>query len=682
MRSEIDYSVYLVTARDLLPVGKHYLESLEESLQGGVTVVQLREKTIDTGEFIQIAQSTKAICDKYNTPLLINDRIDVALAIDCAGVHVGQSDAPLAVARRLLGPNKVIGVSAGNIDQAIAAQKGGADYLGIGAIYGTQTKDVSNKIMGPAGARAVLAALDPHSPIKTVVIGGIKSDNVLRVLHGVHFRDTKRYLDGVAVVSDIVSSPRPRKATENLARLVQAFRNNENTKPEPAINDIDSVLNKVSEIINAIPDQSPLIQQMANIVTANDQANATLALGASPVMAAVVGDQKDLNPHIGALLINMGTVSDEQKRAMLAGGRYSNINKKPLIFDPVAVGATSFRRETGKELLSHWHPTVIKGNAAEIGALSGLNEVTTKGVDSVGPGFKDPYLVVRSLANRERCVVVMTGKDDYISDGERTAKISNGHQLLGQITGSGCVTGTAIATCCAVASMTEGDMNKDGKLTTGDHFIASIAGIQLAHSKHIPMLTNGISDNYMDLEANGVPTPASLYPPTPLKEKHKLSWTDLGFRTSGKKAKTILSEQNGVVYSGEMMAVLGPSGAGKSTFLDVISKKAKGSSGTVISFDEDSKFNMRDLAQYVEQDDALIGVLTVRETVVFAAKLSLPKSISKAEMLKRVDLTMESLGISEIANMRVGSPIQRGISGGQKRRTNQRLDWIVRHHKK
>lgn len=188
----------------------------------------------------------------------------------------------------MLGPNKVIGVSAGNIDQAIAAQKGGADYLGIGAIYGTQTKDVSHKIMGPAGARAVLSALDPQSPIKTVVIGGIKSDNVLRVLHGVHFRDTKRYLDGVAVVSDIVSSPRPREATENLARLVQAFKNDENTKPESAINDVDSVLNKVSEIINAIPDQSPLIQQMANIVTANDQANATLALGASPVMAAYV----------------------------------------------------------------------------------------------------------------------------------------------------------------------------------------------------------------------------------------------------------------------------------------------------------------------------------------------------------------------------------------------------------
>ena len=108
---------------------------------------------------------------QYNVPLIINDRIDVALAIDCAGVHVGQTDAPLEVARKLLGPTKVIGVSAGNIQQAQDAAKGGADYIGIGAVYGTQTKDVTNKIMGPAGARNVLSSLDPNDPIKTVVIG-------------------------------------------------------------------------------------------------------------------------------------------------------------------------------------------------------------------------------------------------------------------------------------------------------------------------------------------------------------------------------------------------------------------------------------------------------------------------------------------------------------------------------
>ncbi|TIC43953.1 TMP-TENI-domain-containing protein [Wallemia mellicola] len=477
MKTEIDYSVYLVTARGLLPEGKDYLESLEESLQGGVTVVQLREKTTDTGEFIQVAQSTKDICDKYNVPLLINDRIDVALAIDCAGVHVGQSDAPLSIARKLLGDEKVIGVSAGNIEQAINAQNGGADYIGIGAVYGTQTKDVTNKIMGTPGARSILAALDPQSPIKTVVIGGIKSENLLRVLNGVHEKDTKRYLDGVAVVSEIVSSKNPREAASNLSHLIKSFRESEKIKYHSASYDVDSIVQEAWRIINAIPEQHPLIQQMANIVTANDQANATLALGASPVMAAVVGDQKDLNPHIGALLINMGTVSEEQKQAMLVGGRYSNLNKKPLIFDPVALGATSFRKQTGQELLNHWAPTVIKGNAAEIGALSGLTEVATKGVDSVGPGFRNPVTVVKSLANRERCIVVMTGKDDYISDGERTVKISNGHSLLGQITGSGCVTGTAIATCCAVSSMTTEDMNEDGKLSRGDHFMAAIAGV-------------------------------------------------------------------------------------------------------------------------------------------------------------------------------------------------------------
>ncbi|TIC63007.1 P-loop containing nucleoside triphosphate hydrolase protein [Wallemia mellicola] len=200
---------------------------------------------------------------------------------------------------------------------------------------------------------------------------------------------------------------------------------------------------------------------------------------------------------------------------------------------------------------------------------------------------------------------------------------------------------------------------------------------QLIQSKHFPYFNSMGKDNYIDLESNGVPTPASLYPPGPMREKHKLSWSDLGFKTNGKKSKTILFEQNGTIYSGEMMAVLGPSGAGKSTFLDVISKKAKGSPGTIISFNDDPKFDMRELAQYVEQDDALIGVLSVRETIEFAAKLryvttkridSLPTNITRGELLKRVDVTMKSLGISEIANNRIGTPIQRGISGGQKRR--------------
>lgn len=210
----------------------------------------------------------------------------MALAIDCAGVHVGQSDAPLSIARKLLGNEKIIGVSAGNIEQAIKAQNGGADYIGIGAVYGTQTKDVTNKVMGTPGARSVLAALDPQSPIKTVVIGGIKSENLLRVLNGVHTKDAKRYLDGVAVVSEIVSSKNPREAASNLSRLIKSFRESEKIKYHSASYDVDSIVQEAWRIINSIPEQHPLIQQMANIVTANDQANATLALGASPVMAA------------------------------------------------------------------------------------------------------------------------------------------------------------------------------------------------------------------------------------------------------------------------------------------------------------------------------------------------------------------------------------------------------------
>ena len=108
------------------------------------------------------------------------------------------------------------------------------------------------------------------------------------MLHGIHTRDTKRYLDGVAVVSEIVSSLNPRESASHLAHLVKSFKEGEKTSYQSTSNDVDSVINRVSQIINAIPEHNPLIQQMANIVTANDQANATLALGASPVMAAYV----------------------------------------------------------------------------------------------------------------------------------------------------------------------------------------------------------------------------------------------------------------------------------------------------------------------------------------------------------------------------------------------------------
>lgn len=186
-RPEIDYSLYLVTGRELLPPGKvrfssillpsdrssfqDYYESLEESLQGGVTLVQVREKTTDTGEFIEIARRTKEICDKYNVPVLINDRIDVHLAVGTAGIHVGQTDAPLDMARKLIGPDAIIGQSIRTVEDAERAIKGGVDYVGIGAVWDTSSKDLKGKkSLGPDGIGEILDVL-AGTGVEAVAIG-------------------------------------------------------------------------------------------------------------------------------------------------------------------------------------------------------------------------------------------------------------------------------------------------------------------------------------------------------------------------------------------------------------------------------------------------------------------------------------------------------------------------------
>lgn len=150
----VDYTLYLVTERSLLPDGFDFLEHLELCLKGGVTLVQLREKNLDTRPFIDLARKAKAITQKYNVPLIINDRIDVALAIDADGVHVGQDDMPLSQVRHFIGPNKIIGVSVNNIQEAQVAIGGGADYLGIGAVWFTSTKKLSKKPLGVEGVQS------------------------------------------------------------------------------------------------------------------------------------------------------------------------------------------------------------------------------------------------------------------------------------------------------------------------------------------------------------------------------------------------------------------------------------------------------------------------------------------------------------------------------------------------
>jgi thiamine-phosphate diphosphorylase/hydroxyethylthiazole kinase len=148
---KIDYSLYLVTDRSLVPEGKSFLGQIERALEGGTTLVQLREKDTDTGAFIDFALQVKELTRRFEVPLIINDRLDVALAIDAEGVHIGQDDMPLKEARRILGPKKIIGVSCNNEEEAAIAIADGADYLGIGAVWFTSTKKNIKEPMGIQG---------------------------------------------------------------------------------------------------------------------------------------------------------------------------------------------------------------------------------------------------------------------------------------------------------------------------------------------------------------------------------------------------------------------------------------------------------------------------------------------------------------------------------------------------
>lgn len=206
--NSVDYSLYLVTDRDCLG-GKDFVATVEQALQGGATVVQVREKNLSTLEFFQVTSRIKSITDKYGVPLIVNDRADIALAVDAAGLHIGQEDLPLAVARRLLGPDKIIGVSASTLEEALLAQEQGADYLGVGAVFPTNTKDDADSV-----SLAALKSIKEQVRIPVVAIGGINRSNVQAVMG--------TGIAGVAVVSAVIAAQNPYEAACDMLRLVRA----------------------------------------------------------------------------------------------------------------------------------------------------------------------------------------------------------------------------------------------------------------------------------------------------------------------------------------------------------------------------------------------------------------------------------------------------------------------------
>ena len=207
----IDYSVYLVTDRDLAR-GRSLADIIAAALRGGATCVQLREKNCDTAEFVNQALAVRELLADHGVPLIINDRIDVALAVEADGVHLGQTDMPCRLARKILPRNMVVGVSAETMAQARAAQEDGADYIGVSPIYATPTKTDAAPPLGLAGLREMRSLVD----LPLVGIGGLNAANAAEAI--------ANGADGVAVVSDIVAATDPEQAARKLAETVRAAK--------------------------------------------------------------------------------------------------------------------------------------------------------------------------------------------------------------------------------------------------------------------------------------------------------------------------------------------------------------------------------------------------------------------------------------------------------------------------
>ena len=180
--------------------------SVESALRGGTTVIQLREKDCSSREFYELGLRVKKITERYNAPLIINDRVDIALAVGAAGVHVGQGDLPCKVVREIVGPDMIVGVSAATLEEAVRAEQDGADYLGVGAMYATATKTDTRPV-----SMEELLKIRAAVKIPIVVIGGINKQTLG------NFKGTG--VDGLAVVSAIVAQPDPEAAARELLRM-------------------------------------------------------------------------------------------------------------------------------------------------------------------------------------------------------------------------------------------------------------------------------------------------------------------------------------------------------------------------------------------------------------------------------------------------------------------------------
>ena len=427
--------LYAVTDTSWLR-GRTLAQQVEEALRGGVTMVQLREKELQGEALEQEAREILALCRQYGVPLLINDDVMLAKKIGADGVHVGQDDMSAAKARELLGEDAIIGVTARTVEQALAAQEAGADYLGSGAVFGTSTKKDA-KPMDPAYFQQICESVS----IPVVAIGGVTLDNI-RELEG-------RKMSGFAIVSGIFAAEDIETRTRDLWKAAQEL----------------CLPGQVSRLKMEILRKHPVVQCITNIVTVNDCANALLAVGASPTMAHHPEEMEEFAAVCDALVCNMGAT--ESLEAMMAAGKADTAGpSRPVVIDPVGCATSAFRRRKCLELIDAVHPACIRGNGAEIRALA-TDHRTARGVDDLflqekteGPADKngqsgaeisedqpssdfslseETVRCARQLSRMTGAIVIASGETDYVVCGDRVYSVRGGSAWMTRVTGTGCM---------------------------------------------------------------------------------------------------------------------------------------------------------------------------------------------------------------------------------------------------
>lgn len=213
------------------------------------------------------------------------------------------------------------------------------------------------------------------------------------------------------------------------------------------------MINAFASLIEQVRTKKPLVHHITNYVTVNDCANITLGIGASPIMADALAEAGDIAAIASAVVLNMGTLNERTIPSMLAAGKAANAAGVPVVFDPVGAGASALRNDTAAQLLREVKVTVLRGNISEIRFLAGLQS-ETKGVDASDDDLRnteDTQAIAMGLAGKLGCVVAITGAADVVSDGRNVVFIENGHPMLSNLTGTGCMCSSLIGSFCGAA---------------------------------------------------------------------------------------------------------------------------------------------------------------------------------------------------------------------------------------